>query len=344
MSLITPEELYEWCKIPYWELENRPNLKVPFRICQDSDEMGRIMARELVDEIEAHRRAGDAFRVIVPCGPSCWYKPFAELVNQEMVSLADCVVFHMDECLDWQGQELPRKHPYSFRGAMEERFYAPIDPELAVLDENRNWLTGNNIQEIRARIWSASIDMTYGGWGQDGHVAYNQARRHPFSHVTVDDVRNSTVRIQENNIDTILALAQRTFGAAYQFVPPMSVTLGMSECLSAKKVRLFSDTGAWKQTALRVALFGPVVAEYPMTLLQEHPDALITATVATASHPLSEHPEWDLGIYDAAPANVFPYQGWSEDGIAAGRYQRVSLSGDDRCRRHRIGSVLCPEW
>jgi hypothetical protein len=39
----------------------------------------------------------------------------------------------------------------------------------------------------------------------------------------------------------------------------------MKECLSARKVRQFSDTGAWKQTALRVALFGPVTSEYPLT-------------------------------------------------------------------------------
>jgi len=30
--------------------------------------------------------------------------------------------------------------------------------------------------------------------------------------------------------------------------------------------------------------------------LQEHPDALITATIETASHPISEHPEWALGV------------------------------------------------
>jgi len=75
----------------------------------------------------------------------------------------------------------------------------------------------------------------------------------------------------------------------------MSITLGIKECLSAKKVRLFSDTGSWKQTALRVALFGPITPEYPITLLQEHPDALLTATISTAIHPISEHPEWDLG-------------------------------------------------
>jgi glucosamine-6-phosphate deaminase len=179
---------------------------------------------------------------------------------------------------------------------MEQHFYAPVPPELAVPEENRRWLRTDNVDQIAAEIQSAPIDITYGGWGQDGHVAYNQARRHPFSQVTVDDVRNSRARIQENNIDTILALAQRTFGSAYQFVPPMSVTLGMAECLSAAKVRLFSDTGAWKQTALRVALFGPVTAEYPITLLQEHANALLTATVNTARHPISEHPEWDVGI------------------------------------------------
>lgn len=296
MSIITPQELYEWCKIPYRDLEHHPQRKVPFRLCRDAEEMGRIMARELVGEIEAHTRRGELTRAIIPCGPACWYKPFADLVNQEKVSLKNLVVFHMDECLDWQGRELPRRHPYSFRGFMEEHFYGPVAPELAVLEENRNWLNAGNVEEIKARIAAAPLDITLGGWGQDGHVAYNQARRHPFSQVTVGDVRNSTVRVQENNLDTILALAQRTFGAAYQFVPPMSVTLGMKECLSAMKVRLFSDTGAWKQTALRVALFGPVTAEYPITLLQEHPDALLTATIATAAHPIAEHPEWDLGL------------------------------------------------
>jgi glucosamine-6-phosphate deaminase len=295
MSTISQKELYSWCKIPYQKLENHPLLKIPFRLCDNSVTMGKLMARELVDEITIHNEKGEVTRAIIPCGPSCWYKPFTELVNREKVSLKKLVVFHMDECLDWQGRELPRKHPYSFRGFMEKRFYGPIDRSLAVPEKNRMWLNANNVEEIREQIWKESVDLTYGGWGQDGHVAYNQTRRHPYSHITIEELRNSTVRIQENNLDTIIALAQRTFGSAYQFVPPMSVTLGMKECLSTRKIRLFSDTGAWKQTALRVALFSSITPEYPITLLQEHPDALITATVSTAQHPISEHPEWDLG-------------------------------------------------
>jgi glucosamine-6-phosphate deaminase len=217
-------------------------------------------------------------------------------VNQENVSLKNLIVFHMDDCLDWQGCELPRNHPYCFRGFMERHFYDPVRPELSVPEENRHWLNAGNLEEIKELIIAAPLDLTYGGWGQDGHIAYNQTRRHPYSHISIDELRNSTIRIQENNYDTMLALAHRTFGGAYQFVPPMSVTLGVKECLSAKKVRLFSDTGSWKQTGLRVALFGQVTTEYPITLLQEHPDALLTATIDTARHPISEKPDWDLGV------------------------------------------------
>ena len=97
-------------------LENNPMLKVPFRLVKDSNEMGMIMARELADEIAANNLAGKVTRAIIPCGPACWYKPFTDLINREKISLKNLVVFHMDECLDWQGRELPGRHPYSFRG------------------------------------------------------------------------------------------------------------------------------------------------------------------------------------------------------------------------------------
>jgi len=296
MSDFTLRQLRDWCSIPCDQLVAHPARKIPFRLCAGPAEMGALMARELVDEIARNNLAARPTRAIIPCGPSRWYEPFTDLVNRGRVSLRRLEVFHMDECLDWQGRELPRAHPYSFRGYMERHFYGPVDETLAVPEHARHWLTPRNVDEIRARIAESPIDLTYGGWGQDGHVAYNQARRHPLWTLSVDDLRRSTVRVQENNVDTVMALAQRTFGSAYQFAPPMSVTLGMKECLAAGKVRLFSDTGAWKQTALRVALFGPLTSEYPITLLQEHPDALLTATIETATHPISLHPEWDLGL------------------------------------------------
>jgi glucosamine-6-phosphate deaminase len=294
MSRVPPRDLLEWCRIPVEALAAHPGRRIPLRLVADSAEMGRVMAAELADLVEANNARGADTRAIVPCGPSSWYAPWTETVNARRLSLRRLTVFHMDECLDWQGRLLPSSHPYNFRTFMERHFYGGIPEERNVPEAQRFWLQPDAIERVRAAIESAPVDLTLGGWGQDGHVAYNQARRYPFHETSLEDLRTSTIRVQDNNPDTILALAQRTFGAAYQFVPPQSVTLGMRECLSARRVRLFSDTGAWKQTALRVALFSPPTPEYPITLLQGHPDALLTATLETARHPVAEHPEWEL--------------------------------------------------
>lgn len=291
--MIRKEALYEWCKVPVEKLPEQES-KVPFRVVKDSKEMGDIMAEELLQEIVKANEEGRIYRAIIPCGPNCWYEPFTRKVNERNISLKNLVVFHMDECLDWEGRELADGNPYNFKSCMMRDFYNPVREELAVLEENRHFLNPASAEWIREEIQREPIDITYGGWGQDGHIAYNQSRRHPYSKITIEELRNSSIRIQENNWDTIITLAQRSYGAAYQFVPPMSITLGLKECLSAKKVRLFSDTGSWKQTAFRVALFSEVDAEYPITLLQTHKDALITATYDTARHPISEHPEWNL--------------------------------------------------
>lgn len=291
---VDPRELLEWCKIPGENLLNHPKRRIPLRLVRDSEAMGEVMAGDLAAVIETNNETTSATRAIVPCGPKTWYSPFARIVNARRISLKKLWVFHMDECLDWQCQTLPAKHPYNLRSFMEQHFYGPIEPDLAVPERQRIWLLPSSMDQVRKAITRAPIDIALGGWGQDGHLAYNQARRHPYSHISLEDMANSTIRVQENNLDTILALAHRTFGAAYQFVPPMSVTLGLRECLSAKSVRVYSDTGAWKQTALRVALFSEPTPEYPMTLLQRHPDALITATLDTARHPISENATWEL--------------------------------------------------
>jgi glucosamine-6-phosphate deaminase len=290
------QDLYRWCSVATDELSEHPDAKIPLRICEDARTMAQLMAGELVEAVIGAADEGSPLRVIIPCGPRAWYEPFADLVNSEHVSLAHVVVFHMDECLDWQGRTLPLSHPYSFRGFMEANFYAPVAPDYQVPEANRHWLEPAHVHEVAAMLAEYPADLAYGGWGQDGHVAYNQARRQPYSPLSLDELRHSTARVQENNADTVLALAQRELGGAFQFVPPMSVTLGMSEILGARRIRLFSDSGPWKQTALRVALFCDPTPDYPITLLQQHGDSLLTATRETATHPIALHPEWDFGL------------------------------------------------
>jgi glucosamine-6-phosphate deaminase len=50
-------------------------------------------------------------------------------------------------------------------------------------------------------------------------------------------------------------------------------------------VRLYLDTGSWKQTILRIVLFSEPDANYPATLVSTHPDVRVFADRATATVP-----------------------------------------------------------
>lgn len=284
------KDIYKWCSVSVDELCTHPDRRVPLKLVATAEELGECMARDFAEDIK--KAGGRKYATIVPCGPKEWYAPFARIINDENISLKNVEIFHMDECLDWEGKLLPSGDPNNFREFMDINFYGGIKEELAIKKENRNYLIPDNLRELSEKIENTAIDYTLGGLGQDGHVAFNQAKRSPYSPVTLDELRNSTARIQEANWDSIIALSQRSLGSAWQFIPPMIVTLGVKECLKAKKVRIYSATGAWKQTALRVVLFSEPDVEYPATLLSEHPDVCITVTRETAKHPISEHPEW----------------------------------------------------
>lgn len=294
MSEVNRYDIQAWCRVPVAQLPAPEKARIPYRLVESSEEMGRVMAGELAEEIRAAKRSNRPCRVIIPCGPKSWIGPFHQIVENERLSLRHVVVFHMDDCLDANCRPLHPSNPFNFRAEMERDFYGGISVELNVPVEQRFFPSPANMDTIRSEIAEAPIDITLGGWGPDGHIAYNQASREPFGYRTVEELRNSQIRIVTNNPETVLSLAHRNIGAAYYLVPPLAITLGLKECLSARKVRLFSDTGTWKQTAFRVALFSNPVVDYPITLLQEHPDALITATRETADHPLAHHPEWEL--------------------------------------------------
>src|SRR5262245_29546137 len=171
MPEILRDELKAWCAIPAAQLAGHAGLKAKFRMVKDSAEMGRVMAAELVDTLKANNAAGRATRAIIPCGPTAWYRPWGEMVNADKVSLANFHIFHMDECLDWQARPVPKNHPYNFRTYMEANFYGPIAAGLNVPEAQRHWLLPETLDEVRNALAAAPVDLTLGGWGQDGHIA-----------------------------------------------------------------------------------------------------------------------------------------------------------------------------
>ena len=285
-SLIDPHEFITWCSIPVEELEGHPEAKVPIQILPTRHDVHLQFARDMIEEIKAHNAAGEPTRIILPCGPRGQFAYFTRMVNEEHINLRDVHIFHMDDFLDWQGRPLSLDHPLSFQGWIECNLYEAITPELNVPPEQRHWPDIYHIDAISEAIQEVGgIDTTYGGIGYRGHLAFNEPPQNPWYTVSSDEFRNSKTRIVPLNDDTLILTSYRAFGSCSQLMPPMAITLGMKDLLSARRIRLYSETGALKQAAIRALLFGPVTTEYPVTFVQEHPDVLLTVDEETAAPP-----------------------------------------------------------
>ena len=287
-SSLDSTALFEWCRIPADQLENHPQKKVPIKIVRTPEDVHLWAAQEMIREVKYNNSLGNPTRWILPVGPTGQYPHFIKVVNKERISLKNVHVFHMDDFLDWQGRSLPLNHPFNFEGWMRRNFYELLDAGLTIPEEQRHFPNVNKIDEISEKISEVGgIDTTFAGVGYRGHIAFNEPPRSAWYSISPEEFRNSKTRMLTLNDDTLIALSQRMVGGCSHAIPPMGITLGMKDLLSAKRIRIFSVTGAWKQTVVRVLLFGPITIEYPVTFIQGHPDAMIMVDALTAEPPLT---------------------------------------------------------
>ncbi len=255
--MISPQELNEWIAVPIDALTERA--RVPLTIVESPTAVHECFADDLWGEMSSARDERREISVILPLGPVGQYPLLAERVNTRKLSLEHVTFFGMDEWLDWQGRPLPIGHPYSLEGRFRREFLELIDVELRPSPENVIFPTSLDLdrssEEISRR---GNLVGMYGGVGFQGHVAFNEPPASRWTGVTSEELRESRTRIVPLAVDTIIAHAQRSAGGNVFAVPPMAVTLGMSDLLAAPKVRLYIDTGTWKRAILRILLFsGP---------------------------------------------------------------------------------------
>lgn len=280
------QQLFEWCKIPAEELPNHPRAKVRLRILPKPSDVYQDIATTMIDEVKGNNAANRPTRWILPCGPRGQYPIFTEAVNRERIDLKNLHVFHMDDHLDWQGRHLPVDHPYSYKGWMSRNLYDRIDPSINVPLKQRHFPDISQLDAMAEGMKEVGgIDSVYGGIGYRGHIAFNEPPRSPWYRISKEEFRNCTTRILNLNEDTLIALSQRGAGGCSDVIPPMVITVGMRELLAARRIRLYSETGAWKQTVIRILLFGNVSPEIPVTYVQEHRDCVVTVDTATAACP-----------------------------------------------------------
>jgi glucosamine-6-phosphate deaminase len=192
----------------------------------------------------------------------------------------------MDEFLDWQGRPVPLAHPLSFRGYLERELFGRLDEPLRPPETQRHYPHPFQIDEISEAIREAGgVDCCFGGIGYHGHIAFNEPPISRWFRVPLEDFRNSSTRVVVLGDDSVVVQSIHSSGGNSAAIPPMAVTLGMRDILASRRIRLYCAAGERHRTIFRIAVAGEVTTDYPVTLVQEHPDAEIIIDECSAQPP-----------------------------------------------------------
>lgn len=248
--------------------------KIPLICMENNEAVFKAMAKQMAEEIESHNKNGEKTVFICPVGPVGQYPYFVDLVNEKNLSLANVWFINMDEYLDDDKNWISMDHPLSFRGFMERNVYKKIKPELLMPESQRVFPDPKNpslVPELIERL--GGVDVAFGGIGINGHVAFNEAD----SDMSNEEFLAQKTRVLKITKETRTANAIGDFNGALEDMPKYCVTIGIYEIAHARKIRLGCFRN-WHRGVVRRAGYGEQTADFPVTLLQNHPDITLTFT------------------------------------------------------------------
>lgn len=273
--------LPDYLKVPAADLGKGMPVKV--RILGDMASIGRDVAEAMQKEILNAQAEGRAATLIVPVGPVEQFPLLAKMINDERINCRDVVLINMDEYLTDDNRFIPADHPLSFRRFMDRLFYDRLDPALAPLPENRVFPDPQDVGAVPQLIESrGGVDACYGGIGINGHFAFNEPPE-PGETMSVEAFAALPTRVLSLTRET-RTINSVTVGGEISIIPHRAVTVGMKECLGARRLRLYCNR-PWQSAVARRALHGPIIAACPASLMRLHPDAVLTVADYVAQPP-----------------------------------------------------------
>ncbi len=222
---------------------------------------------------EIAERAADVIEVLIKAKPgavlgtatgSSPLPLYDELVRRNQagrISFKQVSGFMLDEYVG-----LPEGHPERYATFMERNLRSRIDMPLGAL-QGPDALTDDlqaACEEYEAKMAAAGYcDLQVLGIGSDGHIGFNEPGG-PLDSTTHVDVLTEQTRSDN----------ARFFGGDIDAVPTHCITQGLGTIMRARKLVLIA-TGKNKAAAIRQLVEGEVSPQWPATVMQRHPDALV---------------------------------------------------------------------
>ena len=252
--------------------------RIPLLLAGSAGEIHYEYAVQMIDEIRQNNSQGKKTVMILPCGPVDQYPIFARLVNRYRISLKNVWFINMDEYLD-HGEWLDDQ--FSFRKVMHSVLYSRIDENLVMPESQRVFPDPHHPERIGELIEElGGVDLAMGGVALNGHMAFNE----PEPGMTVEEFALLPTRVINLSPETKAKDAILGRGGAIDSIPDQAITVGMKELLGARKIRV-SMLLDMQRAVVRKACHGEVSAMCPVSLLQNHPDALLMITPNVTQKP-----------------------------------------------------------
>lgn len=218
--------------------------------------MGQAAADDIAEAL--CKRLGDqpSVRIIFAAAPS-QDAMLSALARAPGIDWARVTALHMDEYVG-----LDEAAPQRFGNYLSERLFSRVHP-------GRVELIGPGADpapeaERYARVLAAEpIDILCAGIGENGHIAFNDPGIADFADTKLVKVVALDERSRRQQVN------DRCF-TRLSDVPTHAITVTIPALLSASEVFCVVP-GSSKSAAVRNALFGPVAASCPASVLRRHP-------------------------------------------------------------------------
>lgn len=243
--------------------------KARVRIFSTRQELGAASAAHAAQIIQRAVRERGKARVIVATGNS-QLDMITALAEIPGIDWRSVEVFHMDE---YAG--MSSTHPASFRLWIKNRVEDKVHPAKVQYIQGDAADPDAELQRYTRLLMSAPIDLAFVGFGENGHIAFNDPHVADFQ----DPVILKRVTLDE-------ACRRQQSGEGH-FPTPDDVP---KEAFTITCPGLFR-AAAWvccvpearKAQAVKGALEGPISTACPASIVRTHPDATVYLDAESAS-------------------------------------------------------------
>jgi glucosamine-6-phosphate deaminase len=238
-------------------------------IYRTKKEVGIAAANSAAQTIRSAIRNRGQANIILGTGAS-QFEMFEQLVASQGIDWLKVVMFHLDEYIG-----LGPEHPASFRRYLTERFVdkvAPLRAAYFVRGDAQD--PAEECRRLGVLIGAHPIDVACIGIGENGHLAFNDP---PADFET----QEAYIVVQPDERCRKQQLGEGWFSKLEE-IPARALSMSIRQILKSRQL-VVTVPDLRKARAVKEALEGPVTAQCPASVLQQHGNCSIFLDEPAAS-------------------------------------------------------------